>query len=418
MSLPLRGAGFAALIIILASRVQAFPVDLELYSDLRLTHASGEQSWLDGGFGKTRYGGGENDKSQTKLRISEISLIAKTDISWNVKAFAHIKYDPEQNKPVDIVEAYITYAPAPKSEFSFALKAGLFFPHISRENVGIAWTSLYTITPSAVNSWVGEEVRSLGLEAKVTYKKDLHKVDFTAALIGNNDPAATLLAFRGWALGGIKTGAFSRLPLPLLPYIGLGGTFLDQPHYVRPIREIDSKPGYYLALDYAYNNWLKIGAFYSDSRGDPEQITAFQYSWDTRFWNFYAEADVGADIKLIAQHMTGRTEMGFLDPTEGRRNLDVDFDAGYVLATKVFDRYRLSARYDWFSTHDNSFLIIDNNNEDGTAITLAFATKLAKKSTVILEYLHVKSDRLARNNLGFAENQSNDLLQISFRQRF
>lgn len=418
MHVFLTGLAVVASSAIWTVSANALPIDFELYTDLRLSHASGEPGWFQDWFGKTRYGGDRDGNSQTTLRLSEVSLIAKADISWDLQAFAHIKYDPEQNKPVDIIEAYFTYAPAPKSEFSYALKAGMFFPHISRENTSIAWTSPYTITPSAANSWVGEEIRALGLEAKVTYKKDLHRLDVTAAAFGFNDAAGTLLAFRGWVLGGTKVGAFSRLPLPPLPQIGPNGNFLAQPHWVHPIREIDGRPGYYTALDYTYNKKIKIGAFYYDNRGDPEQITALQYGWDTRFWNLYGEVEIGGGVKLISQYMTGRTLMGFVSPTEGRRHVDVDFDASFILATKTFGRYRMTARYDWFGTDDNSFRVIDNNDENGSAFTLAFTAKLAKTSTLMFEYLRVDSDRPARSYLGFADSQSNDVVQLSFRQRF
>lgn len=395
------------------------PLDIDVYSDLRLSHANGEASWLDRKLGKTRYGGATDGASLTRLRLAEVSLIAKMAISWDLSAFVHAKFDPEQDKPVDLVEAYLRYSPAPKSAFSYALKAGLFFPHISRENTSIAWTSPYTVTPSAINSWVGEEVRALGLEAKGTYQSGAHAVDFTASAFGFNDTTGALLAFRGWALGDAKVGAFSRLPLAATPGIGPESGFLaNQAFFTVPVKEVDNRVGYYGALDYRYNDNLKVGAFYYDSRGDPEITKDQQYSWDTRFWNFYAEGDVGSSLKLIAQYMTGTTRMGFRFGNQQVRQVDVDFYAAYALATKKFGQYRVTARYDWYGVEDNSFLMFDNNYEDGNAVTLAFATRLGKKSSVIAEYLRVDSVRPARLSLGDAADQHNNVFQLSFRQRF
>lgn len=415
------GLGLTALMHLAALPLAAAdsPFDIEIYSDLRLSHASGEVTWLDGKLGKTRYGGAADGSGLTRLRLAEVSLIAKAAISWDLQAFAHAKFDPEQDKPVDVVEAYLRYAPAPKSAFSYAIKAGLFFPHISRENTSIAWTSPYTITPSAINSWVGEEVRALGLEAKGTYKSGAHAVDITAGAFGFNDTTGALLAFRGWALGDAKVGAFSRLPLAATPGIGPESGFLEnQAFFTVPVKEVDNRVGYYGALDYRYNDNLSVGAFYYDSSGDPEVTKDQQYSWDTRFWNFYAEGDVGSNLKLIAQYMTGTTLMGFRYGNQQVRQVDVDFYAAYALATKKFGRYRLTLRYDWYGVDDNSFIMVDNNYEDGNGFTVAFFAKLGKKSSVIAEYLRVDSVRPARLSLGNAADQHNNVFQLSFRQRF
>ncbi|MEX0300449.1 MAG: hypothetical protein AB3N28_15350, partial [Kordiimonas sp.] len=205
----------------LVAQDSSFPIDLELYTDARVAFASGEPGWFNDWLGKGRYGGTRNGDTRTYARIPEISLLAKADITWDLQSFVHLKYDPEQDRAVDIVEAYLKYQPAPKSAFSYSVKAGLFFPHISRENVGIAWTTPYTITPSAINSWVGEEIRTLGLEGKLTYRGEASEVSLTAAVFGFNDPAGTLLAFRGWGIGDAKVGAFGELPLAPLPAIGL-----------------------------------------------------------------------------------------------------------------------------------------------------------------------------------------------------
>ena len=45
------------------------------------------------------------------------------------------------------------------------MKTGAFFPTISLENDDLGWTSPYTLTPSAINSWIGDELRTIGSEA-------------------------------------------------------------------------------------------------------------------------------------------------------------------------------------------------------------------------------------------------------------
>lgn len=394
------------------------PIDLELYADLRLTHSTGEPTWFNDWLGKARYGGKWGEE-QTKVRIPELSLIAKYDINWDLQFFAHAKYDPEQDKPLDLVEAYIKFSPVPKSSWSYQMKAGIFFPHISRENVGVAWTTPFSITPSAINSWVGEEIRAVGLEAQAKYKKDNHQLALTAAAFGYNDPAGTLLAFRGWALGDYKVGAFSRLPLPELPSIGSTASFLpNQPFWVKPVQEVDGKISYYGSVDYSYARKYKVGAFYYDNRGDPEALKHQQYGWDTRFWNFYLEADLPNNFKFISQYMTGNTLMGGLYGMYEQRYVDVDFESYFFLLSKRMKDIGLTVRYDWFATYDNSFENYDNNNEEGDAFTVAGSWKLGKKTTLVAEYLHIDSWRPSRSTIGFDPDQKNDVLQLSLRQRF
>lgn len=394
-------------------------VDFELFTDLRFGVAGGERSWLGESLGKGRFGGSETGDTRADFDIAEIALLTNIEFNWEWSAFIHTKYDNEtQDGPIDVVEAYVQYAPTPTSSTRYKFRGGLFFPHISRENVGIAWSSPYTITPSAINSWVGEEIRALGLEGSASIRGENSKVDLTAGLFGFNDAAGTLLAFRGWALGDVKGSAFSRFDLAPLPQIGLNSDFVAQPLWVEPVAEIDDRVGFYGSAEYTYaRNW-KIGGFYYDNRADPNSIRQEQYGWDTRFWNFFIEGDAPMDIHVIAQYMTGNTRMGRITP-RGTRYVDMDFDAGFVLASRKFGRaQRLSARFDWFSTDDLAFLRIDNNNESGAAATVAYSVNVAKKSTLMLEYSYIDSRRIGRRDIGVAQDQGQGIFQVAYRQRF
>ncbi len=393
-------------------------VDVELFTDFRVAVADGEPTWLDDWLGKGRFGGNLQGDTVTDIEVAEIAALFDVNFNWEWSAFVHAKFDEIQDGPVDFVEAYLKYAPAPTSRTRYSFRAGLFFPHISRENVGVAWTSPYTITPSAINSWIGEEIRTLGLEAKASVRRETFQLDFTAAVFGFNDPAGTLLAFRGWALNDVKGGAFSQLPLAPLPQIGADSTFVKQPLWVEPVAEIDNRVGFYGAVDWTYNRNWKLGAFYYDNRADPEAIDREQYGWDTRFWNFYAEGDVVSDIHLIAQYMTGNTRMGEFRPMAGTRYIDMDFESAFVLATKKFGDHRLSARFDWFETTDHAFVRRDNNNEAGIALTGAYVVELGRKSTLMAEYLYIDSKRTARRDIGFAPDQSQSIFQVAYRHRF
>ena len=410
-------AGILAVCAPASAQSEGPKVDVELFTDLRLGIADGEPTWLDDWLGKGRFGG-RRGETHADFEIAEIAALFNVEFDWEWSAFVHAKFDEIQDGPIDVVEAYVKYNPTPKSRTRYSFRAGLFFPHISRENVGIAWSSPYTITPSAINSWIGEEIRTLGVEAKASIRGETSQLDLTAGVFGFNDPAGTLLAFQGWALNDVKGGAFSQLPLAPLPQIGANSTFVAQPLWVEPVAEIDNKPGFYGAIDWTYNRNWKVGAFYYDNRADPEIIKQEQYGWDTRFWNFYAEADVLPGIHMIAQYMWGNTKMGEIRPATGTRYIDMDFESAFVLASHRFGSQRVTARFDWFQTEDFAFVQRDNNNEAGISLTGAYSLELSKKDTLIAEYLYVDSKRTARRDIGFDPEQKQSIFQIAYRRRF
>ena len=391
----------------------------DLFADGRAFATSGEAGWLDEGLGKTRYGGKAGDAgNRPGLTPADLSLLVRTDWSWTLAGHVHLQYAPEQEEPVDVVEAWLGYRPAPRGRLRVAARAGLYFPHISREHTGMAWTSPYSITPSAANSWVGEEIRALGTEVQLSRRGDQSQVSLTFGLFGFNDPAGTLLAFRGWALGDVKAAAFSRLPLAPLPSIGVPEAFLKrQVRWVQPICEVDGRVGHHVALDAAWGRRLQVGAFYYDNNGDPRALEHQQYGWDTRFANFYVQSETPGGLTLIAQYMTGVTAMGWRQ-SNGQMPVDVDYAAGFVLVSQQTGSHRLTARHDRFTAGDRTFVAEDDNNEDGSAWTLALGRELGPRDQIIVEYLRVASTRPARLTIGVDPAQVQTQIQMSYRKRF
>ena len=73
---------------------------------------------------------------------------------------------------------------------------GAFFLPTSRENVDELWETPYTITSSALNSWLGEEFRPIGVDASYS----THGITGGATLFRGNDTFGALPAARGWDL--------------------------------------------------------------------------------------------------------------------------------------------------------------------------------------------------------------------------
>src|SRR6185295_10665879 len=145
---------------------------------------------------------------------------------------------------VDLVEAYFKYRPVSTTPLRWSFKAGAFFPPISLENDGIGWTTPWTLTPSAINSWVGEELRTIGGETTAEWRGQGYEIEATAALFGVNDPAGTLIAEHGWTFGDRPIGLFDRSRLPnatLRPG-------MRAPIYTMPMQEIDGRVGWYTGL--------------------------------------------------------------------------------------------------------------------------------------------------------------------------
>ncbi len=95
-------------------------------------------------------------------------------------------------------------------------RAGLMWPPVSLEHGGGEWPVNESITPSAINSWIGEEVKVVGAEQRLRSPWAQHKIAVTGAVFDMNDTSGTLLAFRAWALHDRKAMIFRAQPLPPL----------------------------------------------------------------------------------------------------------------------------------------------------------------------------------------------------------
>ena len=94
---------------------------------------------------------------------------------------------------------------------AFRGKAGAFYPRLSLENVDAGWSNLYALSSSVINTWIGEELRTIGTEARVVRELPWvtdQQVSFEGALYVANDPTGAALTWRGWAAHDRQTGIF------------------------------------------------------------------------------------------------------------------------------------------------------------------------------------------------------------------
>jgi hypothetical protein len=390
--------------------------------DLRAAHGSGQVSWLDSGLGKTRYGARANG-GQDALALGQASLVADATLTEILGAHVQLNLDADPDPAnrrarLGLVEAFATFRPEPSPRVRLRFKGGMFFPAISLEHTGKAWSTVHTITPSAINAWVGEEVRATGLEATVAFRPGRHELSATAAVFSNNDPAGTLLSWRGWALHDRQTAAFDELPLAPIASLAPGGPFLNTPApWDAPIREIDGRLGYYAGAGWSLDADHELRAMFWDNNADPAAFDGFQYGWYTEFWSLGARAGLPGDALLLAQYMDGTTEMG--DLGGGVLAVDNRFRAAYALVTAAFGRHRVSGRYDWFDVEDRDRLRAeDPNDEDGHAWTAAYLLTLHETTRLAVEWLRVSSTRPSRADLGLDAEATETQVQASVRLTF
>ena len=384
--------------------------------DVRLAVANGRPSFVNGGFGKTRYQGAAGGGYRADGGVYEADLMWQPRFGNALSANISGSWQRDKEGRFDLMEAFLNYLPSSTlGPVRLSARAGLMWPEISLEHsTGGAWTTVNTITPSAINSWVGEEVKVIGAEATARASLGEHDFSFTGGVFGWNDTSGTLLSFRGWALQDIKATATGYFKLPPLN----GFITQLQEHRTENTVEIDHNPGFYLRADWHPPQPVGVAVFYYDNEGDPEAFTkAGQWGWRTRFWNVGLNADVAPGTKVLAQGMTGSTIMGF--PEKGQAWVHTDYNSAFVLAVHDFGKFALTGRIEGFQTREHGSEMPSNNSEDGWAWTLAARVPINQYLTGFAEALNVQSRRGTRVTLEGLPSafESQMVFQLAIRAR-
>lgn len=408
-----------------AGLIETNPYDVKVHglADFRYLHADSRQSWIDQGLGKFRYGGGDN--ANDLFRVNEAALVMQARFNWAWTGMVTAKYSNRQKNPVDISEALLQFRPVSTSAWRLSARLGAFIPPISMENSGTAWSSQYTLNNSAINSWVGEELKIFGGEAQVSYQFESgDKVNLFGAGFGNNDTAGTLLAWRGWSLHDYVATVNDRLPLTTRGNIFQ--LFPRQALQTQPFVEVDNRPGYYAGISLERPELVKFRALYYDNSARTNAIDHGQYGWHTRFWSLGVKMDLPWQMTLIGQGMIGRTQMG--RQVGGVFPVDAGFWAESVLLSKSLGTHRFSVRHDRFGTDENDLLARSvhvereyqaaANIEQGYAWTLNYNVTLIEHHQLNFEVSTIYSDRKARLLLDEATGQRETLWQLSYRLFF
>ena len=389
---------------------------IETSIELSYIDVSGYPSWTEGSVGKLRY-----DSQNDGLVMSRAFIDYQALVTDTLNAHASLElYDDDLGALVDFTEAYLEWRPVPRSANRYRLKVGAFYPRISLENSGPGWGSPYSISSSTINAWVAEELRTFGAELSVTRRPQMlggaHQFGLQAAVFYANDPAGSLLAWKGWSAHDRQSRFGDKLPLPPLPQIQPGMMFAAQDPFVAPFREIDNRAGYYVNGEWRLGNRVMVRAMHYDNRADPTSIENGQYAWTTIFEHFGAQLSLPADFGLIAQWMVGSTVMGTV--INGARAVDVEYESKYLMLTKSLDQHRLSLRYDNFDVTQNDQIPEDNNPENGHVWTVAYQFDHSKYVSFAAEWLSIKTHHCGWVYYGLDPTNTETQLQVSVRLKF
>lgn len=409
------GRAAAAVLVMALASASVAHAETDLFSrgtfsgliDLRFAAADGETSWIDGRVGKARFGPGHQGP-----RLGEAALVWNPRLSDTLSAVVVGESQDGQRHLIDLGEGYLAYRSRPGAPLRLSARAGVFYPPISLEHDGLDWSVPDTITPSAINTWVAEETKVVGVEATVRRAVAGQVFSVTAGGFKNGDTSGTELTFRGWALHDVKSPVFGRLPLPpLSPAMAR-----RQAPSTTPLAEIDGRIGYYGRVEWRPSPAVAFDLFGYENEGDRTTVDENrEWSWETRFWNLGLRLDLEA-VAVKAQVMTGETLMGYSNAKGVWA--DAGFEAAYVSVAKPLGPGSATIRYDYFSTTDRTNKATDNNAEHGWAALAAYRWDVRRNSQIVVEALRIDSFRRDRARLRIDPHQVQDVLQVAFRHQF
>lgn len=269
--------------------------------------------------------------SSGPLQDEKFHTEAQLGIDWTPNSFllAHLHLIARQDESdsdrgaAGTPEAYVDARLQRKNGDRIRLRAGAFFLPTSRENVDALWESAYTITPSALNSWFGEEFRPIGVDASYSHRG----FSGGATLFRGNDTFGALPPARGWRMRD--------------HWIVLGEHLHVDPEYVTSVSaETDGRLGWSARAGWSGQRAL-VQLTHIDNRSDALDHGAL-FNWHTRFdvaafeydtdqWTVAAESGWGPTVIIVDRPYTS------------------DLRASYLLVSRLMPHGRATLRFDEFA---------------------------------------------------------------------
>lgn len=383
-------SAFAASVLLAGPGV-ARSDEFDLSLDVRAISSDAPESRLEGGLGKLRF-----DAQHEGLRLGYLRLGYRADLTPTLRFVAEgISYGDHDVNPIDLTELYAQWRPLPASAWRSQLKVGAFYPEISLENRMRGWRSPYTLSFSAINTWVGEELRTIGAEYSLDWLGLAHGRNFefsaSVAAFGWNDTAGTVIATRGWALHDRQSSLFGRFANQGRP--------LDERTLF--YHDLDRRAGYYLASSVRYRGLLELRALHYDNRANLAATSAKiqDSAWATYFESLGLRWTPTEQATLIAQWLHGRTLVGTDLPQNAW-----SFHSVFLLASWQQASWRYSVRADRFASQQTTSNFLADLGyylgDQGHAFTFAVQRTFGAHWNAILEAIKVNSDVAQRAMIG------------------
>jgi hypothetical protein len=394
------------LVFVLAGAVPAgaaVELGFDGYADLRFVAPGGETSWLKGGLGKLRYGEGDGG-----AQLGALFGQGYARFTPEITAVASLRVAPDQRTFFDPLEAYMKYAPVSTSRWAWSVRGGAFFAPFSLENTQLGWTPYWTLTPSAIDSWFGDELRTIGGEFSGVWRGDGGTLTVMGAGFGVNDPAGVMMAERGWSMDDRPTGLLDHLREPNASLI-LDG---DTPPDSTPIfKEFDHRLGWYAGASWDDNENWHLELIRYDNDANPHAHDDDYFAWHTRFWDA-GFSDRFGEFAVLAQALTGSTTIAETPKPAST----TDFDAAYLLFGWQRGDWRLGLRGDLFRTRTHDALgPTPALSETGHAVTAAATWQPEDWFQLTGEVLSLDSKRGERSLIGENPRQTETQFQLSAR---
>ena len=335
------------------------------------------RSWTQNGFGIFDVGSPVAGTRRTEsLELAQLGFDF-TPASWllvHADGLARREPSGTVGKRAGLVQAF-----ADLQTEHLRFRAGAFWLPTSRENVDPMWNSRYTITYSALNTWIGQEVRPVG--ADLQFSPNFYIIAGATAFRGL-DTAGTSLAARGFTLGNRLSVYNEEIAVP------------PPADVTRAIRYEGSRIGLSERLRLQLPERAMIQFTHVDNRTSIYPSRPPDVPWHTRFNIIGGElGSTTSPATLAAEWMYGRTAVAFTHGT-----FDMDFDTFYVLASRKSGRERFTTRYERFTTHAHERFPGDFSRQNGHATTFAWLHDVTPHVRGGVEYVKATGERPALPN--------------------
>jgi hypothetical protein len=361
-------------IFLLSAATTAGAQSFQLHGFLsaREIYVNAPPSWLQGGVGRFDVGADSVDDHKLVNTYNAQLGFDWTPMSWfllHADGVARHQESGSFGKKLGVVQAY-----ADIFSDHFRLRAGEFWLPTSRENTDPLWTSKYTITYSALNSWMAQEVRPIG--ADLQWSPSFYVTAGATAFRGN-DTMGTLLAGRGWTFGNYLATYNENLPTP-------------EPALTRPFgQDLDGKNGYAERVRVSLPERAMLQITHIDNRAtiSPVEVKG-EEPWATRFNIVGGDIGSTGPTTVAAEWAHGSTQVAFPGGS-----FTMDFDTAYLLGSHKFGNERISGRIERFVTSNAKHSVPDSARERGHAFTVAWMHETNVHSRAGVEYCRVSGDR-------------------------